>query len=168
MSLTFRKNHRPSYIKFQKVSSSSGRNAGLTFTHFSLKDPNYRTEYGQIIFCVYYNYEFPHFVPEFVCTSKCYTLFQYVYTSHWQYTEILISAYRTKYSPVVNRKSVYLFTIGRVFQSENVPLIKTCFPPPSHLKTVGKTLSFTFVPSETVAERWRVVAVYSSVSCSFA
>lgn len=32
----------------------------------------------------------------------------------------------------------------------------TCFPPPSHLKTVGNTLlSVIFVPSETVLDRGR-------------
>ena len=34
----------------------------------------------------------------------------------------------------------YLFTIGIVFQLENVPVMCTFLPPPSHLKTVGKTL----------------------------
>ena len=35
---------------------------------------------------------------------------------------------------------VYLFTIGIVFQLENVPVMCTFLPPPSHLNTVGKTL----------------------------
>lgn len=42
--------------------------------------------------------------------------------------------------------------MGKVFQLVKVPLIKTCFPPPSHLNTVGNTLSFTLEPSETVAD----------------
>uniref|UniRef100_A0A182THF8 Uncharacterized protein n=1 Tax=Anopheles melas TaxID=34690 RepID=A0A182THF8_9DIPT len=37
-------------------------------------------------------------------------------------------------------KSACDFTIGSTFHCENVPLINTCLPPPSHLNTVGSVL----------------------------
>lgn len=50
----------------------------------------------------------------------------------------------------------YLLTMGSVFQFEKVPLTYTCFPPPSHLNTVGRTFFlFTLDPSDTVADLCR-------------
>lgn len=65
---------------------------------------------------------------------------------------------------IIVTKSPWLFTIGNVFHPVNVPLMYTCFPPPSHLKTVGSTLlSATLVPSETVLDLGRCPK--SSPSC---
>lgn len=40
-------------------------------------------------------------------------------------------------------KSPWLLTIGNAFQPEKVPLMNTCFPPPSHLNTVGNASFFS-------------------------
>jgi len=54
-------------------------------------------------------------------------------------------------------------TIGIVFQSEKVPLMKTLSPPPSHLNTVGRIFDCCgglgvpcFTPSEIVEARARL------------
>uniref|UniRef100_A0A182T2A4 Uncharacterized protein n=1 Tax=Anopheles maculatus TaxID=74869 RepID=A0A182T2A4_9DIPT len=39
-------------------------------------------------------------------------------------------------------KSACDFTIGSTFHCENVPLMNTCLPPPSHLNTVGSVVDW--------------------------